>query len=687
MRTPTNPARLLLLLSLAACTRTDDAAHPSSTPTTPTVEVHDTPDDTGGGSVDDTGGGGGVHVDWDAACNPLAVGDDCFLPYPSTHYLTADSTAPSGYRWGYGLEMFRSPDGTLPVDPAMFNELDGASPISPLLIGFGVDVDPTWLWGHDEAEASMAAGAPIALIELATGARVPLLTELDQTNRELKDYAGRHALIARPLAPMTMGGRYLALITDTLTAADGTALPVSPVFAALRDGIRTDDPSIEAMRDRYDVLLEAAEDAGYAREHLIAAWEVPVASEAAVLGPIRSMRDQALGDIQASGVPYTIDRIQVDPSSDVAFIVEGTFRPPSFLSEDNELVLNTDYSAVLQEGDRPGYEFTVLIPPAARTQRGLPLVVIGHGIFGNGRDMLTSGSGARNIQPLAGTLGAVVVATDWVGLSDGDLSLILSEVISDIGRIRIVTDRLAQSLVNNIALVELALEELPVDPQLALGADLIDPEQVYYYGISLGGIQGTSLTGISPHIRRATVAVPGGGWTHMIQRSVHFSEIETLMDLLYPDPLSQTLFISLLQGFFDRSDPINLGRLVAGDLTLPEAPEKVLLIQEAIGDCQVPNLATDTLARALGAAHLEEAPAPIYGLSTVSGPTRAVALTQYVMPERIASYLPPDENTIPTQNNGTHSAIIDETPSLLQAVGLVLTGESSHPCTGPCDPD
>ena len=39
--------------------------------------------------------------------------------------------------------------------------------------------------------------------------------------------------------------------------------------------------------------------------------------------------------------------------------------------------------------------------------------------------------------------------------------------------------------------------------------DLVDGSRVYYYGNSLGGIQGTGQTAISPRISRAVVAVPG----------------------------------------------------------------------------------------------------------------------------------------------------------------------------------
>ncbi len=40
----------------------------------------------------------------------------------------------------------------------------------------------------------------IALVHLETGESVPILTEMDQANRDMDGYDDRHALIIRPLA-------------------------------------------------------------------------------------------------------------------------------------------------------------------------------------------------------------------------------------------------------------------------------------------------------------------------------------------------------------------------------------------------------------------------------------------------------------------------------------------------------
>ncbi|MDP6990158.1 MAG: hypothetical protein QF903_11870 [Planctomycetota bacterium] len=631
---------------------------------------------------------GGAEGDEPRAPNPLATGADGLLPFPSLHFTRPDPDAATGLRLDYHRAMLRSPDGSLPLDPSICNIADGVSPVTPILVGFGVDVHPDHLSPSGEQEETVRAGAPIALIHARTGEAIPILTEMDRNNREREEYAGRHPLCIRPLAPMEMGARYLVLLTSELRDVDGARLPEQDAFGHLRDDRPSANPAVEALRERYEELFSVAERAGWERDALLLAWEFQVASERFLLGPIRDVRAQTLAAAADEGVPYTIEEVKESPNENVAWLVKGTFSPASFLDARNELRRVSD-EVVERSEESPAYPFTMVIPPAARKRGGLPLVLFGHGLFGTGERYLTRRIGRELVQPLSAMHDAVIIATDWIGLSGGDLSLILSQVVPDITRIRLVTDRLVQSHANNLALVELALGELQSDP--AIGRThrrtLLDPKKVYYYGVSLGGIQGASQVAISPRISRAVLAVPGAGWSHMIQRSTQFSPIERVIDQRYPDPLTQSFFTAILQTFFDFSDPANLAPLMLGDRSQPRSPRKVVVLQEAIGDCQVPNLSTDLLARAIDAAHLETATDPVFGLRTIDGPTRAPVLTQFRVPHLLAEFTPPEENTIPRRDNGVHNAAVLQDAAFEQLGGLLETGRVSHPCEGDCDPD
>jgi hypothetical protein len=652
-------------------------------------------DGTDGAEGGGDGADGGVTVAWDEACNPLNLAGDCMLPWPSDMLTVADASSATGRRYQLTDDSFRSPDGPLPVSPARWDSADGASPTSPILVHFGVDVDPAQLTTLAAAEAGTPALTdPIVLVRLSTGAPVRVLTEMDQNGRG-GDYEGRHALIIRPLEPLAFGERYAVALREDLRGADGASLPRSAPFDAWRDGVITDSDALEALRPEVDDLLAALEGFGLPRAELRLAWAFTVKSEAGGTGLLRDMRAQAYAQIDEDGLSYVIDDVQVDPSPDVAAVVRGRFSPPLFLNADNNI--ETDgYGAFLQ-APAVEFPFTLVVPAVARARRGLPLALIGHGIFGRGEEMLTGWIGDEVTWPLSNELGAVLIATDWIGLSGGDLDLIISEVIPDLARINLVTDRLAQSQVNALSLVELGQGALTVDPALdaALGVDrsggdpapLVDPEALYYYGVSLGGVQGSTFVSLCPEVDRAVLAVPGAGWGHMIQRSTHFREIELVIDALYPDPLSQLLFISLMQHDFDRSDPAANGALLGADPDYPDRAAPTVILQEGVGDVQVPNMSTNILARRLGAGHLEVAGTQIDDIPVVASPAVGqTVLTAVTLPENLADYTPPESNLIPERDNGVHGEVPLMDTQLDQLRRLMRDGEAVHVCEGVCDP-
>jgi len=145
--------------------------------------------------------------------------------------------------------------------------------------------------------------------------------------------------------------------------------------------------------------------------------------------------------------------------------------------------------------------------------------------------------------------------------------------------------------------------------------------------------------------------------------------------------------IALIQTRFDHSDPINMSRLMFKD-PLPDAPaNRAVVLQEAIGDCQVPNMTTEMLARAVGLDLMTPSIYPVFGLNELTSPTTASALVQYELTDRTANYMPPTNNTPPLQDNGVHTYMCFMDNVLEQVLNFALSGELVQYCTGPCDPD
>ncbi|MFO0602011.1 MAG: hypothetical protein U0324_02500 [Polyangiales bacterium] len=618
-------------------------------------------------------------------CNPLAVTAECLPPFPSDFLTRADPSTPTGRRLALPRGALMTPPGTTPIDMAPFNRADGWPTSMPVLVHLGAALREADLTDIRHPERSVAADNPIALFDVASGRRVPFLAEMDANARD----PARAALIVRPLEPLAFGARHVVVIRRAVRTTAGAEPAASPGFVALRDRTPSSDPRIEAARPRYEEIFTFLAAQGFARADVLLAWDYTTASRAHVLNPILSMREEVFRRAGSSdGIPFTVARVAENPNARTARIVYGTFTPPNFLRADNSLEFAADGRAVAQEPPR-SYPFTMVIPARARSASGpLPLAVFGHGVFGRGEDYLAGDIGRDLLQPLADELGVVLVATDWIGLSGDDLSLLVSQVVPNINRITLVTDRLLQSLVNNLALTEIATAALARDPMVRVNAGaLIDPMRVYYYGVSLGGIQGSSLFSVSRHISRGVVSVPGASWSNLLPRSTVYGPIKTFVDARYPDPLLQAQFLGLLQVRFDHTDGINLARLAFRD-PLPDAPrDRRLVLQEAIGDCQVPNLTTRMLARAFGARQLTPAVEPAFGLTGVTSLNEpGAALAQYALRDRLMRYTPPDTNTIPAEDNGTHSNSVSEPAALEQVRALINTGMIVQRCDGPCDP-
>ena len=147
-------------------------------------------------------------------------------------------------------------------------------------------------------------------------------------------------------------------------------------------------------------------------------------------------------------------------------------------------------------------------------------------------------------------------------------------MLGDLNGFPIVTDRLQQAHVNAQVLTRLFLTRMKDDAMLQTGGHAItDGSEIYYYGISDGGIQGGTFMGLSRDIVRGVLNVPGSEWSLMIYRSHDFAPLKTFLDAVYPDFLDQQVLIAALQSDWDYTDPISFAPHLIND-PLPSTPAK-----------------------------------------------------------------------------------------------------------------
>ena len=614
------------------------------------------------------GGGSGAPPEPGSGCNPV-IGDDCITPFPSAFFEGSDATTTTGVR-------VQLPDNVLPptrgtaLTGARFSVHDGVSPSTPFVVYFKAGVDATQLPTLDTLASSILPASPVQIIDYATGVRVPVMAELDANATS----GQRVTLIIRPQVRLAPATRYIIALVGL---NDGSGVPLAPApFVALRDKTELND-ALTSLAPRYEDIFTALATDGVPRSSVTLAWDIVTASDADLTSHLVTMRDQALAMVPS--LTWTITQ-STDTGSDENRLREviGTFQVPSFLTDDSLTgVLDTDGSNNPVLRGLGSANFVVDIPACAGSASGpLPVMVYGHGLFGTAPDELATAYGKQ----VGELLCMVQIGTDWIGLASYDFPTIANDVIPDFNQLHIVTDRLQQAHVNAQVLARLFSTRMKDDPAFQVnGKAVTDGSELYYYGISNGGIQGTTFMALSEDVSRGVLDVPGCEWSDIVFRSHDFGPLQSLLGTVLPDPADQQVLITLFQPDFDYTDPASFATHLLSD-PLPDVPAKQVLVQEAIDDSEVPNLSTRVLARTIGlpGIDLEQ---PVYGVTQMPAPLSS-AYTQWdVMPTPV----PPAGNTPAPTDDGAHGAIRQLTLLEQQlAAFLTPTGMAIQTCTGPC---
>lgn len=612
-------------------------------------------------------------------CNPLGFPEACLQPFPSAYYQSANGQVnlPAA---AMPVSTGRTSNGgdPVPLNPLPWNRLDGFSPSGALTVYFPERVDPATLVPHTDLASSLTAAASTALVDMTSGQRVLHFAEVDATARE-----GRpQVLIIRPMVRLIPGHRYAVAVTTAARAVGGGALSVPPGFAALRAGTPSSDPRLARVAPRYTEIFAALERAGIQRSALAVAWDYTTASERWLTGPVAGMRDAALTMVGERGMGFTVAQVEEDYNANILRRISGTIRVPSFITgtgDDARLSRNAEGAPqFVRVVDVP---FVAMIPRSAMTRGPLPLIQFGHGLLGSAVGELGAATETGNyMQRFINEQGFVVIATNWTGLSYPDITTAI-HALSDFNYFPAISDQLQQSLVNAMVLYRTGRAQFGDHAAFQVGGRAaFDPARAYYYGISLGGIMGTSFMGYSTDCARGVLNVPGANWGLLLQRSSNFA-LYSLAFNDYESPAEQQVLFNLSQSLFDASDPINVAPHLLAD-RLPGVPEKALLFQEAVNDGAVNNLATEMLARAGNIPLIIPSPRTPYGLTTTMGPSPSGLSIWDEHPTPA-----PSGTNQPASNNPTHGTVRALAAAIRQITTfLTPTGQVTHTCDGPCDP-
>jgi len=617
-------------------------------------------------------------------CNPVAAGD-CALPWPSSFYLAADSTTATGFRVAI-------PDGVMPVsdfgakfDPARLNLMDGFSPAGALIANLKVRVELTQLPPLSNIARSLEPASKVQLIRYDDGTRVPIFAELDQNvERTVED----QVVLVSPMVRLKPATRYVVVMRGLLdTTGKRIVVPPMEALKEKRAGTR-----LSTVVPRYDEIFRVTDAAGIPRSDITLAWDFVTGSDTQLLSHIIPMRDEAFMRWEQGQLGATVTSVE-EPVGDTDLFrrILGTFDVPSFVETAGAGTgLRLDAKGNPVYVGTQSFKLVVHVPQCAKDAvvagKPLPVMIFGHGLFGSAEGEMGSGY-EKHVQQ---TLCIVAVGTNWIGLSEDDAIPAATVVAPDLSKFPILSDRLQQAQVNFLILAHYAKTRLKDLPELQyMGKPIIDGKEVYYFGLSQGGIEGGTFLALSPDVDRGALNVPGGVYSLMLPRSVDFTMLKGLLDGNYPIQRDQQLMMSALQSYWDFSDPITFAPHHLSD-TLPGLDGKPLsprrlVMQESIGDAQVSNVATRVVVRTVG---LQLVGAPIeqvYGVTAAAGPLDAGYTQWSVAPSPLPTQFNqplPDDNQA-HQNARAIPQLVEQLKRLFHPDGRVEDTCGAVPCVYP----
>jgi len=612
-------------------------------------------------------------------CNPLGF-DNCMAPWPSGVF-EVDAQTPTGRKLAI-------PMGTLPtnydgdtVDPTGWNQADGFSPAAPMVMAFPGGVSAQGLPSADNMGPSTQPDSPTFILDMTTGQPVAHFAEIDMQADTTPD---SQALFLRPAARLVGGHRYAVAITNRVKARDGSDLPIPPGFKALINKDHTDHPLLEENRARLGEAVSALEAAGISSDDLVVAWDFTVASDDYIHRDMAAARDRALAALQDHPQAFTITSDEpVDDGSVIKRKISGTFETPLFLTNNGG---TTPGTVIARDADGlPALQgfytvgFDAIVPACAYTaSQPVGMVIYGHGLMGSSSE--ATGGVQRTT---ASELCMVFIGTNMRGMSEVDVPAV-ARALNDATHADEVMEVLEQGLVNYIALVHAMRTTLA--QQLFVDAAngnkvLVDPTQVYYYGLSQGAILGTPFMAWEPTVTKGVLGVGAANYSMLLDRSADWPTYRGILNGAYPDALDDTLLISLMQMRWDKTEGSGIANTVLAG-TPTGVPAKQILMQIALSDEQVPNIGSYWEARTMNIPVLGPTPTTPWGLSVQQSPLASGSAL--VIMDGGAPPAPTTNIPAPKVEPSMHDLTRTQAATRRQIKDFYTSGMIVNECSGAC---
>jgi hypothetical protein len=565
---------LALVTTLAGCGSESESTTgtTTTTTTTPGLEPLDIPDD--------------------PDCDPL-VPEVCAMPFPSSRWLAPDSKRVTGYTLTFGATTLPQNKKGVHVDPEPYKRLDGFGVGVPA-VAFFPELDGSDLPDETRIAESLSKDARVMMFEVDGKAlkRIPCFAEIDKAAKLDEE----RSIIVRPAVILKEATRYVVALRG-LKRQGGSDVKPSDAFIALRDHRAAGTP-VEDRVPHFEEIFGLLGDAGVPREDLLLSWDWVTASGEALHGPLLHMRDEAFAELGDASPVFAITSMQTYTEAEnpnIAYEVLGTFEVPDYtvktkLGPADAYLLNWGADGLPAQTGTYKAEFRARIPRSAAGGEPHGVMMHGHGLNGSHGQIA-----GEHFDLLANQEKVVIVGCNMLGMSSEDVNTIL-EMLNDLSGFPFLADRLHQGVLDHAFLIRGMKKGFDKIPEIAATGLVIDPAQMYYNGISQGGIFGATHMAMSLDITRGHLGVPGNNYSTLLQRSSDFAPFFVLLGFVYPDARDEQVLLGAIQNLWDRTDPVSHYRHISAE-PYPGTPSHDVLLASATGDWQVANLTNEIAAR------------------------------------------------------------------------------------------
>ncbi|MBW2460499.1 MAG: hypothetical protein JRH11_02550 [Deltaproteobacteria bacterium] len=504
------------------------------------------------------------------------------LPWPSDLRRTADGFI--------DIRDFPNPQGPRSTladyIEAASTHLDGYGTNGAVYFRFSAPIDPASL--PATAADTLAASASVFLVDLETGERHPGQVAYHEAETI---YWPTNTVSIRPVWGMPLEGarRYAAVVTRGIATTSGTPALRSTDFANLLDG--GGDAATAAAREVYGPAIDTLTAAGVARDDLLS---IAVFTTQDPTADLIAARDWMVENYAMPTAPAaTWSWIE---SKETFTRVEGRYGPsPTFQSGESpyetvgsgEIVMEGGVPVVAGEFEA---RFMLTVPTSPMPAEGYPIVLYAHGTGGDYQSFVRS-----DVHTLLAEDGFAVLGIDQVlhgerNPTDIGPDFLFFNFLNPMA----ARDNNRQSALDVVQQARFAasvhVPETMIAPVDGV-ARTFDPERIYVYGHSQGGLNMPLFLAIDDSAQGGMLTGAGGLLGISVLEKLEPFPISAAVQLFLvlsgstpEDALAREAFdidhpvLTLLQTWAEPSDAVNYGRMIFDRPRPGFAPKSLFMI-------------------------------------------------------------------------------------------------------------